>query len=145
MKDIFPRTGPAHGVGIINFYGDNFRSDYSLAKLGCKVGNSIGQAVFVSKTQMKCVVEDMEKVEEGERLTAQVALNSYSWSATNDDPNDTGSTFYVPYSINAMFPASGPSTGGSEILVIGSGFTSEGENQPRCRFGGPGNYAIVEA
>jgi hypothetical protein len=94
---------------------------------------------------MKCVVEDMEKVEEGERFTAQVALNSYSWSATNDDPNDTGSTYYVPYSINAMFPASGPSTGGSEILVIGSGFTSDGENQPRCRFGGPGNYAIVEA
>ena len=63
---------------------------------------------------MKCVVEDMEKVEEGERLTAQVALNSYSWSATNDDSSETGSTFYVPYSINALFPASGPSTGGSD-------------------------------
>jgi hypothetical protein len=41
-----------------------------LAKLGCKIGNSFGQAVFISKNQIRCVVEDMEKVEEGERLPA---------------------------------------------------------------------------
>jgi len=42
VADIYPKTGPAKGVGIINFYGDGFRADYALAELGCKVGNSIG-------------------------------------------------------------------------------------------------------
>jgi len=49
VQDIFPKTGPAQGIGIINFYGDKFRSDSPLLELGCKIGNSVGQAVYVSK------------------------------------------------------------------------------------------------
>ena len=99
MLDIYPRNGPAQGVGIINFYGSGFRSDFPLAKLGCKIGNTIGDAVLVSDQQMRCVVDDLETVPEGERLTAQVALNSYSWSTPNDDIDETGYTYYVPYTI----------------------------------------------
>lgn len=28
VHDISPKNGPAHGIGIINFYGEHFRSDY---------------------------------------------------------------------------------------------------------------------
>jgi len=49
VNDIFPRSGPASGVGIINLYGDNFRADFGLADLGCKIGRSIGSAVYISK------------------------------------------------------------------------------------------------
>lgn len=42
LLNIFPRSGPGHGIGIINLYGKNFRSDFDLAKLSCKIGSSIG-------------------------------------------------------------------------------------------------------
>ena len=31
VEDIYPRSGPAQGIGIINFYGRGFRSDFPLA------------------------------------------------------------------------------------------------------------------
>ena len=104
VEDIFPRRGPAQGIGIVNFYGSGFRANFPNAELGCKIGNSIGHAVFISDTQIRCVVEDIETVAEGERLTAVAALNSYSWSEANDDLGDTGYTFFVPYSISSIFP-----------------------------------------
>lgn len=87
----------------------------------------------------------MSQVAEGQRLSAQVALNGYSWTATNDHPDDSGSTFYVPYSINAIFPNSGRVTGDTEVLLIGSGFVESELFKPRCRFGTANNYAITEA
>lgn len=50
VTDIYPKQGPASGLGIVNFYGTGFRADFGLAKLGCKIGNSVGEAFFVSKT-----------------------------------------------------------------------------------------------
>ena len=60
----------------------------------------MGDAILISDTQMRCVVEDIDTVPEGERLPAQAALNSYSWSATNDDLGGTGETFFVPYTVS---------------------------------------------
>lgn len=74
-----------------------------------------------------------------------MALNSYSWSTPNDDIDETGYTYYVPYTIQTIFPSSGPLLGGTEILVQGRGFTPQGNDIPRCRFGTPANYIIVEA
>ena len=67
------------------------------------------------------------------RLTAQAALNSYSWSELNDDLGDTGETFFVPYSITQIFPQSGPSRGGTDVIIEGRGFveSESGTDQPR--------------
>ena len=147
VEDIYPRNGPAQGIGIINFYGSGFRADFPNADLGCKIGNSVGHAVFISDTQMRCVVEDIETVAEGERLPAQAALNSYSWSELNDDDGDTGETYFVPYSVSQIFPQSGPSAGGTDVIIQGRGFveSESGTDLPRCRFGTPANYVIVDA
>ncbi len=48
VEDIFPKMGPNIGTGVINFYGNGFRDDYNLVSLGCRVGDSVGAAVFVS-------------------------------------------------------------------------------------------------
>ena len=96
----------------------------------------------------------MEQVEEDQRLPAQVALNGYSWTKTVDNTNlddeydISGSTFFVPYTVQSIIPASGFATGGNEVLVIGSGFQKFSEDddiQPRCRFGTPSSYSITEA
>jgi len=44
----------------------------------------------------------METVAEGDRLPARVALNSYSWTETVED--ESGSTFFVPYSVSVIYP-----------------------------------------
>lgn len=69
-------------------------------------------------------------------------MNGYSWTKPVDKP--TGSTYFVPYSVSAIFPNSGKVEGGTEILIIGSGFVKKDDFQPRCRFGTPTNYAITE-
>lgn len=102
VTDIYPKQGPASGIGIVNFYGSGFRADFGLAKLGCKIGNSIGEAFFVSKNQISCVVEDMQTVEEGERLPAHASLNSYSWTDLSE--TEEGSTYFVPYTVTVIYP-----------------------------------------
>lgn len=66
MEDIDPKRGPSSGVGVINFYGENFRADYPLASLGCKIGDAAGKAYYVSPRQVKCVVEDIPLLSEDE-------------------------------------------------------------------------------
>lgn len=94
---------------------------------------------------MRCVIEDIETVPEGEKLEARAALNSYSWSTPNDDDGNTGETFYIPYTITQIFPASGPASGGTDVIIQGKGFVEGSTDLPRCRFGTPSNYVIVEA
>lgn len=140
VEDIDPKAGPSSGVGIINFYGEGFRADYPLAQLGCKIGNAKGSAYYVSPRQVKCVIEDMPLLaEEDEALPAQVSLNSYSYTETTSD------TVYRPYGVIHLFPNSGPTGGATTVVVQGQGFVAEEGVTPRCRFGTPANYAVVEA
>lgn len=140
VEDIDPKNGPSSGVGIINFYGENFRADYPLAELGCKVGEATGRAYYVSPRQVKCVVEDLPLLGEDEDpLPAQVSLNSYSYTELSDD------TYFRPYGVLRLHPSSGPVGGVTTVIVEGKGFVSEEGVTPRCRFGAPANYAIVEA
>lgn len=67
--------------------------------------------MYVSPRQIKCVVEDMDTVEEGEYLPAQVALNSYSWSEV------VNTTYFLPYGIDTIYPANGPTTGVTDVIV----------------------------
>jgi hypothetical protein len=78
-----PHIGPSEGHGVIYFYGRNFREDFTLADVGCKVGDSIGKGKVINPTTIKCTVEEMALVDEGYSLPATVALNSYSWPETN--------------------------------------------------------------
>jgi len=40
---------------------------------------------------------------------------------------------------------SGPVTGGTDVIVSGRGFVESDNSLPRCRFGTPQNYVVVEA
>ena len=136
VEDMYPRMGPFEGQGKIHFYGRNFRADFQLADLGCRLGTAVGKGQFVSTQEMICIVEEMPLVGENETLPAAAALNSYSWTPANDG------LFYIPYGITGIYPNCGPSAGGTEVLVSGKGFLN---STARCRFGVQGNYAIVDA
>lgn len=63
VEDIYPKQGPNLGLGIINFYGVGFRNDYNLEDLACKIGDSIGVAIYdAEKKIVRCVVNDMPLV-----------------------------------------------------------------------------------
>ena len=140
VEDIDPKKGPSTGVGIINFYGENFRADYALAELGCKLGSAFGKAYYVSPRQVKCVVEDIPLLAEDEDpLPAQVSLNSYSFTEVGEG------TYYRPYGVLQVNPSSIPLGATSTLIVSGKGFVAEEGVTPRCRFGTPADYAISEA
>lgn len=112
VEDIDPKTGPSTGVGIINFYGQNFRADYPLAELGCKIGEATGRAYYVSPRQVKCVVENIPLLaEDEEALPAAVSLNSYSFTDASDD------TYFRPYGILNIAPSSAPVGGATTVMV----------------------------
>lgn len=72
-------------------------------------------------------------------MPAQVSLNSYSYTDASDD------TYFRPYGVLNISPSSGPTGGVTTVVVQGEGFVPEDGVTPRCRFGSPANYAIVEA
>lgn len=101
LDDIYPRYGPADGHGIITLYGAKFRDDFPNAELGCKIGENIGQGQLIDQNTVRCVVEHMDLVNEGEILPVLIALNSYSWVGERSNKRllsekDFG---YVPYGI----------------------------------------------
>ena len=132
-----PRTGPSEGRGIIYFYGRNFREDFPLADVGCKIGDAVGKGKVMNGNTIRCTVDEMALVDEGYSLPATVALNSYSWA----DSNQT----FVPYGVTAVFPNAGPYSGNTDVLIVGKGFQDELADKAKCRFGISSYYAIVDA
>ena len=140
FDQIVPNYGPAEGAGEIMFTGDNFREDFQGVEIGCKLGESIGQGEIVEPGTIKCVVEEMALVDEGEGLLVKLSLNSYSWVGGR-----SGDVLYVPYGIIATSPSSGPYDGYTDVMISGRGFSSQFAERGRCRFGVEANYAVVDA
>jgi hypothetical protein len=137
---IEPTFGPSEGEGEIFFTGDRFREDFQGVEIGCKIGDSIGQGEIVSPNTIKCVVEEMQLVDEGEGLVVKLALNSSSWIGGNE-----GDILYRPYGIVAVQPASGPYDGFTDVQITGKGFNSDYADKGGCRFGTEANYVVIEA
>ena len=66
---------------------------------------------------IKCTIDDLALVDEGFTLPATVSLNSYSWVDTNQT--------FVPYGVTAIYPNAGPYNGGTDVLIVGKGFTED--------------------
>ena len=139
FASIEPFYGPSEGAGEIFFTGEHFE-DFPEAQIGCKLGDSMGQADIVKPGTIKCVVEEMSLVDEGEGLLVKLALNSYSWVGGHD-----GDVFYIPYGIVATSPSSGPYDGYTDVMISGRGFSPTFADKGRCRFGVDGNYVTVDA
>lgn len=114
FEDMTPHTGPSEGRGVIYFYGRNFREDFPLADVGCKIGEAVGKGKVISGNTIRCTVEEMALVDEGYSLPATVALNSYSWAESNQT--------FVPYGVTAVYPNAGPYSGNTDVLIVGKGF-----------------------
>jgi hypothetical protein len=125
-----PNFGPNEGYGLITMTGDNFRNDFNGVMIGCRVGEAIGKGFMDEEGVMKCIVEQMELVDQDEALVVNIALNSYSWVGAKPEP-----FLYRPYGITKIQPSSGPYDGYTDILITGKGFTDDIAPNARCKFG----------
>ena len=143
---ITPKQGPSVGEGIIHFFGKGFRNDFNLKNLTCQVGEEIGDVEYISDSEVKCKIDNLALVPRDSPLEASVALNGYSWTIPAEE-NKTRTQF-TPYGIEKIYPNSGPVRADTTIIIQGKGFQIVDDEDgvfPRCRFGTPGNYAIVDA
>ena len=134
VTDFYPKTGPAKGNAVIKFFGYNFRADFALAKPACKFGPYIGPAEVLSETEMLCHLPKIETFNMTYKVEA--ALNSLSFV------KDLSQSDFVPYGIYDIDPYSGPIGIQTQLTVTGDGFSRDGK--AKCRFGIPGDYAILE-
>ena len=133
-----PLLGPNEGHGAIYFIGKNFRTDFENAKLGCRIGNTMGSAMLLDSETIRCsITKKLPLVDEGQSLPVSVALNSYSWAKSEFT--------FQPYGIVDMYPTSGPVGENTNVIVVGKGFNNDLQESARCKFGTDDNYQIVEA
>lgn len=102
LYDIQPRNGPAAGKGLIFFFGSKFIDDFPHAELGCKIGESVGKGIRVDGGTIRCLVESIELVNEGESLPVYVSLNSHSWVAAKSASSRLLSSDllgFIPYGV----------------------------------------------
>ena len=50
-------------------------------EIGCKIGDAVGQGELVDSGTIRCMIEEMDLVNQGESLPVYAALNSYSWAS----------------------------------------------------------------
>ena len=81
LSDVQPTFGPNIGTGLIYIYGSNFRNDFINVEIGCKIGDAVGQGELVDSGTIRCMIEEMDLVNQGESLPVYAALNSYSWAS----------------------------------------------------------------
>ena len=77
VHDIFPKTGPAKGNGIINFYGEKFRDDFPLARPSCRFGEYYGVGQVINENEMKCHIPNIQVM--NQTYLPYAALNNHSF------------------------------------------------------------------
>jgi len=137
VTDIFPRSGPSKGRGLVKVFGSGFRNDFPGVNLGCKIGDSYGEGQFVSQQQINCIFPKMLLNERNQTMNFSMSMNNFSFTPEQKDLN------FTPYGIISMTPSSGPIQGSANIVVKGSGFFDS--INARCRFGVEGYYSETAA
>jgi hypothetical protein len=138
IDDVTPLIAPNDGDGAIYIIGRGFRDDFENSKLGCRIGNTLAKAQLLDSNTVRCTVNnELPLIDEGESLLVTVALNTYSWAASDFS--------MLPYGIEAMYPNMGPIGQSTNILIVGKGFDNDLRENGRCKFGTEENYIVVEA
>lgn len=135
ISDIYPKSGPSVGHAKVKISGSKFRSDFNTAAVACKVGDYYGNAKVINSNTLECELPNVPLTTSEKGYLAQISLNNNTWTDTNSN------IYYVPYGIDHMTPNSGPSVGGTDITVYGTGFSEA--NKVNCRFGIAGDYTVV--
>lgn len=132
VSEIEPKSGPSTGNSLLTIYGGPFKNlDYGNPT--CALSNYISPAKIVDINTITCYTPYIEAPRNATGLLVTVSLNGQDYT------NNTN--YYSVYNLLNAAPKGGPIHGGTEVLIVGYGFTDE---KPRCRFGTEKNNVIVD-
>lgn len=97
-------------------HGAHFREG---ANLACRFGVLLTTAVYVSPSEVDCLIPPLSSAT-GDAPTVAVTANGVDFS--REGPPSTTFTYVTRPVLVGMLPAMGPSTGGTSVTVIGSNF-----------------------
>lgn len=97
-------------------HGAHFRED---ADLACRFGALLTAAVYVSPSEVHCLIPPLSSAT-GDEPTVAVTANGVDFS--REGPPSTTFTYVARPVLAGILPSMGPSTGGSSITVVGSNF-----------------------
>lgn len=100
----------------LKVHGAHFREG---ANLACRFGALLTAAVYVSPSEVDCLIPPLSQTT-GDRPTVAVTANGVDFS--REGPPSTTFTYVARPVLVGMLPAMGPSTGGSTVTVVGSNF-----------------------
>jgi hypothetical protein len=128
--------GKDGGYKKIVLHGFNFLDSNDLL---CRFGASFTtQATYISSTSVSCFVPSSEHVK---KTTVELSMNGGSdWSQIS---SNIVYEYVASPTITSVTPSNGPSTGGSKIVVMGSGFLDRGKLL--LRFSSIDDEIIVDA
>ena len=119
LTSFLPSTGTLEGQTLVQVFGSNFQN----APLHCKFGSQIVKGSVVDSNLALC------------NAPVRQASGSVSFEITQNsqDYSDSGLVYlYHDIIINHFDPPGGPSTGGTQVHISGSGFLNL--NTLRCKF-----------
>lgn len=102
----------------LKVHGAHFREG---ANLACRFGALLTAAVYVSPSEVDCLIPPMSTAT-GDKPTVAVTANGVDFS--REGPPSTTFTYVARPVLVGMLPAMGPSTGGSTVTVVGSNFVT---------------------
>lgn len=129
---IMPSSGPQHGGTLVEVTGAAFVNSTSLS---CRVGSRSLPAVFIDIEHLHCITPPSAS---SSSLSLEVSNNGVDYT------NSAVTFRFVPaLSIRHLWPTSGPITGGTKVVVYGSGFS--GGTNIFCIFGGRESLAAIRS
>ena len=122
ITSLLPRFGTS-GIKV-NISGQGLSSSIT----ACRFGLKITTATFITSTMVTCIAP--ESINPDVVDVAVSVNNGADWSQM------TLRFTYVesPPNLSAIYPTTGPITGGTSVTAIGSNFTADDDSM-RCRFG----------
>lgn len=142
---ISPQTGPPSGgcdaggrIGnqtrlILRVHGAHFRDT---AELACRFGDRATKAKYISSSEVHCLIPPRSPQTKGSPIVA-ITANGVDFS--REGSSSVTFTYVDAPEILGISPALGPVFGGTEIIILGNGFSNGAKSVSQaslvCRFG----------
>ncbi|CAN0074374.1 unnamed protein product, partial [Ectocarpus sp. 13 AM-2016] len=131
-----PRAGPLSGGTVITVEGATFSA--TTEQLACRFGRAVVKATLQSSPQITCQAPPSSSEK---NVPVQVTINGEEW----EDVGDGGLMFryYQAPEVEALYPSTGPSIGGTHLSVFGRHFSPiAGVGPVLCRVGNSSGTAV---
>ena len=123
ISDLYPPSAPPVGGEAVLLTGTNFHLGGSHV---CVFGSIRSNATLLASAKLRCLIPPSFNGRIG--LTSLLVINEAGFSS-----NTLQFLYEMPPTLIKINPASGPTTGGTSVLVLGDGFSQN--ERLACRFG----------